>query len=54
MRTLYFHGFHYKGIAKLNEENDDYDDYAWVPKYEMNQYLNEDYFNVIINSMTDK
>lgn len=28
-----------------------YDDFAWVPKLEMNQYLNRDDFNRVINAL---
>ena len=54
VRTYYFHAFHLRGLPQFNFQNTDYQDYAWVPKNEMNQFLTKDKFEIFQNSFTPR
>ena len=56
VRTYYFHANHWRGLPMLAIENGktDYDDFAWVPKRKMNEFLTRDYFEIFINACTTR
>jgi hypothetical protein len=35
---------------KMNVDDNDYGDYAWVPKRQLNEYFSEDYYNIFIKA----
>ena len=51
VRSYFFGAHHWRGYPELfttNEETD-YNDWAWVPKKQLNEYMTEQYYNVFIN-----
>jgi hypothetical protein len=55
VRTFYFPAFHYRGgpCITLSAKND-YDDFVFAPKMEINKHINRDYFGSIINALHEK
>lgn len=49
VRTYYFDAYHIRGLPEFTFENTDYEDYAWVPKPEMNKYFTKERFEVFID-----
>jgi len=56
VRTYFFHANHWRGLPELavEEGNTDYDDFAWVPKRKMNEFLTRDYFDIFISACTTR
>ena len=56
VRTYFYHAHHYRGLPELIMDSDDhpYDDFAWVPKRKMNEFLTKEYFEVFINACTTR
>ena len=50
VRTYYFDAYHIRGLPEFTFEETDYEDYAWVPKPEMNKYFTRERFEVFIDS----
>lgn len=52
VRTYFFYANHWRGLPSISvgNGNHDYDDFAWVPKRQMNEYLTRDYFDIFIGS----
>jgi len=42
VRTFYFDAFHLRGFSDFNFDETDYEDYAWLPKTKIGNYLNEE------------
>jgi hypothetical protein len=54
VRSYFFAAHHYRGLPQFVEdlgEKHDFDDFAWVPKRQMNEYLTEEYFKVFIHGL---
>lgn len=49
VRTYYFQSFHRRGIPVFNFENTEWEDWAWVPKFEINKYFTWEWFNLFID-----
>ena len=59
VRTYFFHAHHWRGLPELMireemREKLPYDDYAWVPKRKMNEFLTREYFDVFIHACTTR
>lgn len=55
VRTYFFNANHWRGLPEINMgEDSHYDDYVWIPKRKMNEYLTRDYFNIFANSMSTR
>lgn len=50
VKTFYFIGYHHTGTVSINEEL--YDDYAWVTRLELNQYLDRDSYNNFVHALS--
>lgn len=48
VRTFYFQAHHYRGLPEFNFENTDYEDFAWVPKRQLNEYFDREYYDIFI------
>jgi hypothetical protein len=46
VRTFFFQAHHWRGLPVMNYENNDYEDFAWVPKRQLNEYFSRDYFDI--------
>ena len=51
VRTYYFNAHHMRGLPEFNFDQSEYHDFAWVPKRQLNEYFDEDYYNIHINSL---
>lgn len=49
--TYYFVSMHKWGIPKLTLDKTEWEDWAWVPKYEINKYFSKDQYTTFINSL---
>ena len=49
VRTYYFNAHHWRGIPEMDFSNLPYEDFAWIPKRKLNEYLTESYHEVFIN-----
>lgn len=54
MRTYFFGANHVRGLADFDWENSDYEDFQWVPKRLMNEYLDKDYYDIFIHALTTR
>lgn len=48
-KTFFFGATHSEGIIEV--KNEEWSDYVWVPKLQMNKYLTRDYYNTVIHSL---
>jgi len=39
VRTYFFGAHHWRGLPEINFENVDHDDWAWIPKRQLNEYF---------------
>ena len=51
VRTYFFQAHHWRGLPILSpgtapEAMHDYDDFAWIPKRQLNEYFAKDYFEI--------
>ena len=51
VRTFFFQAHHWRGLPALSNGTEtasvhDYDDFAWVPKRQLNEYFSKDYFEI--------
>lgn len=51
VRTYYFLSCHRRGVPMFKFENTDWEDWAWVPKLEINKYFTKERFDLFINSL---
>lgn len=53
VRTYFYGAHHFRGLPVFPDmaQNTDHDDYAWVPKRKMNEFLTKEYHEVFIHSM---
>lgn len=51
VRTYYFVSNHNRGIPLINVTTSNWEDWAWVPKYEMNKYFDKTQYEAFINSL---
>jgi hypothetical protein len=59
VRTFYFQAHHWRGLPQLSagdmeEAKHDYDDFVWVPKRKMNEYLSKEYYEIFIKGCTTR
>jgi hypothetical protein len=50
VRTYYFQAHHYRGLPDFDLSNTVYDDHAWIPKRQLNEYFNRDYYEIFIKA----
>lgn len=52
VRTYFYHANHWRGLPEISMDTlkNDYDDFAWVPKRKMNEFLNRDYYDIFISA----
>lgn len=55
VRSFYFGAHHWRGLPDMlltddNSENTtDYNDWAWIPKRQLNEYFTKEYYDVFID-----
>jgi len=54
VRSYFFGAHHWRGLPEMlmkneSENTTDYNDWAWVPKREMNEYFTKEYYDVFID-----
>ena len=54
VRTYYFQAHHLRGLPEMNFSNTNYEDFAWIPKRQLNEYFSKDYYEVFINVCTTR
>ena len=56
VRTYFFHANHWRGLPEIDTENEncDYDDFAWVPKRKLNEFLTRDYHDIFAHACTTR
>jgi len=42
---------HNRGIPEINTATSNWEDWAWVPKYEINKYFDEHQYKTFIDSL---
>jgi len=55
VRTFYLQGFHYRNtpIVTPNSKHP-YNDFIFIPKYELSKYVGENYWNGVISNLQEK
>lgn len=54
VRTYFYLAHHYRGLPYMADdiaETHHYDDFAWIPKRQMNEYMSKEYYDVFIGMM---
>ena len=52
VRTYYFFAHHLRGLPEMNISEDlPYNDHAWIPKRQMNEYFTREYYEVFIHAL---
>lgn len=60
VRTFFFQAHHWRGLPSISPgdlpeaPNHDYDDFAWVPKRQLNEYFSKDYFEVFAKATSTR
>ena len=50
VRTYFFGAHHFRGLPSFDFEGTDHDDWAWVPKRKLNEYMDEEYHKIFIDA----
>ncbi len=53
VRTFYFQAHHWRGLPTLAtsvESGSEWEDFAWIPKRQLNEYFSKDYYEIFIHS----
>ena len=50
VRTYFFGAHHFRGLPEMNFGETEHEDWAWVPKRQLNEYLTKEYYEVFIHS----
>ena len=52
VRTYYFFAHHLRGLPEMSiNEEMPYNDFAWVPKRQMNEFFTKEYYEVFIHAL---
>ena len=56
VRTYFYHAHHWRGLTELDLTNEKmpYDDFAWVPKRKLNEFLTRDYHDIFADACTTR
>ena len=60
VRTFFFQAHHWRGLPALSSGDKsevslhDYDDFAWVPKRQLNEYFSKDYFEIFAKATSTR
>lgn len=59
VRTFYFGAHHWRGLPLLSSGDKegffhDYDDFAWIPKRQLNEYFSRDYHEIFAKACTTR
>ena len=54
VRTFYFPAHHWRGLPTMKLDKTEYDDFAWVPKRQMNEYFSKEYYDVFVRACTTR
>lgn len=55
VRTYFFNANHWRGLPHINTgEDSHYDDYVWIPKRKMNEYLTRDYYDIFADACSTR
>jgi len=49
VRTYYFQAHHWRGLPDLSQATE-WEDFAWIPKRQLNEYFARDYYEIFIHS----
>lgn len=53
VRTYFFGAHHWRGLPEFSEalpHTTSHEDWAWIPKRQLNEYLTKEYYEVFINA----
>jgi hypothetical protein len=50
VRTYFFGAHHFRGLPEMNFSQTEHDDWAWIPKRQLNEYLTKEYYDVFIHA----
>jgi hypothetical protein len=50
VRTFYFQAHHWRGLPDLSPQSTEWEDFAWIPKRQLNEYFARDYYEIFIHS----
>lgn len=53
VRTYYFQANHWRGLPAIANESD-WADFAWIPKRQLNEYFERDYYEIFIHSTSTR
>lgn len=54
VRTFFFQAHHWRGLPDMLYENNDYEDFAWIPKRQLNEYFTREYYDVFVKATTTR
>ncbi len=54
VRTFFFTAHHWRGLTQMNYDKNEYDDFSWVPKRQLNEYFSRDYFDVFAKACSTR
>jgi len=46
VRTYFFYANHWRGLPEIVKDHPEYDDFAWVPKRKLNEFMTKDYHDI--------
>lgn len=50
-RTYFYGAHHYRGLPEFDFDDKVHEDWAWVPKRQMNEYLSSDNYGVFVHAL---
>jgi hypothetical protein len=50
VRSYFFSANHYRGFPEYQLDKTDFEDFAWVPKRQLNEYFERDYYEIFIRA----
>lgn len=46
VRTYFFQANHQRGLPEMNFDETEYEDHVWIPKRQLNEYFDRDYYDI--------
>jgi hypothetical protein len=51
VRTYFFGAHHWRGLPEMTFNNTSHEDWAWIPKRQLNEYFTKEYYDVFIHAL---